>query len=52
MYSWSRSKVYQKKGTTFHLPKDLVVSLKMRAVQENTSAVAEEAIQEYLSKKK
>jgi predicted transcriptional regulator len=50
---WSRSRKYQKKETTFHLPKDLVVSLKMRAVQENRaySAVAEEAIQEYLSKK-
>jgi predicted transcriptional regulator len=43
-----------KKETTFHLPNDLVVSLKMRAVQENQaySAVAEEAIQEYLSKRK
>jgi predicted transcriptional regulator len=43
-----------KKETTFHLPNDLVISLKMRAVQENRaySAVAEEAIQEYLSKKK
>jgi len=32
-----------KKETTFHLPNDLVVSLKMRAVQENGaySAVAE-----------
>jgi predicted DNA-binding protein len=41
-----------KKETTFHLPKDLVIALKTRAVQECRpySAVVQEAIEEYLSK--
>lgn len=48
-----RKQEVSKKDTTFHLPRDLVMSLKMRAVQENRAypAVAEEGIQEYLSKK-
>ncbi len=39
-----------KKETTFHLPKDLVITLKTRAVQESRpySAVVQEAIEEYL----
>jgi predicted DNA-binding protein len=39
-----------KKETTFHLPKDLVVALKTRAVQESRpySAVVQEAIEKYL----
>jgi len=43
-----------KKETTFHLPKDLVIALKTRAVQESRpySAVVQEAIEEYLSKTK
>jgi predicted DNA-binding protein len=43
-----------KKETTFHLPKDLVIALKTRAVQESRpySAVVQEAIEEYLLKKK
>ncbi|MFY9871600.1 MAG: hypothetical protein WAK17_17940 [Candidatus Nitrosopolaris sp.] len=43
-----------KNETTFHLPKDLVIALKTRAVQESRpySAVVQEAIEEYLSKKK
>jgi predicted DNA-binding protein len=41
-----------KKETTFHLPKDLVIALKTRAVQESRpySAVVQKAIEEYLSK--
>jgi predicted DNA-binding protein len=41
-----------KKETTFHLPKDLVIALKTRAVQESRpySAVVQEPIEEYLSK--
>jgi predicted DNA-binding protein len=41
-----------KKETTFHLPKDLVIALKTRAVQESRpySAVVQEAIEEYLLK--
>jgi len=43
-----------KKETTFHLPKELVIALKTRAVQESRaySAVVQEAIEEYLSKTK
>jgi len=39
-----------KKETTFHLPKDLVIALKTRAVQESRpySAVVQEAIEKYL----
>jgi predicted DNA-binding protein len=39
-----------KKETTFHLPKDLVIALKTRAVQECRpySAVVQEAIEKYL----
>jgi predicted DNA-binding protein len=46
MYNWS------KKETTFHLPRDLVIALKTRAVQESRpySAVVQKAIEEYLSK--
>jgi predicted DNA-binding protein len=42
-----------KKETTFHLPKDLVIELKTRAVQESRSysAVVQEAIEEYLKEK-
>jgi predicted DNA-binding protein len=42
-----------KKDTTFHLPKDLVIALKTKAVQESRpySAVVEEAIEEYLKEK-
>jgi predicted DNA-binding protein len=42
-----------KKETTFHLPKDLVIALKMRAVQESRSysAVVQEEIEEYLKEK-
>jgi predicted DNA-binding protein len=39
-----------KKETTFHLPKDLVIALKTRAVQECRpySAVVQEALEKYL----
>lgn len=39
-----------KKETTFHLPKDLVIALKTRAVQDSRpySAVVQEAIEKYL----
>jgi predicted DNA-binding protein len=42
-----------KKETTFHLPKDLVIALKTRAVRESRpySAVVQEAIEEYLKEK-
>jgi hypothetical protein len=47
-----KKKEVSKKETTSHLPKDLVIALKTRAVQESRPylAVVQDAIEEYLSK--
>jgi predicted DNA-binding protein len=50
MYNWSNKQEVSKKETTFHLPKDLAIALKTRAVHKSRpySAVVQEAIEKYL----